>query len=376
VPRYFGLDLHKRYVHGCEWQVDAQKGRHFRFPNSEAGWATFVEQLRADDEIALEVTGNAFNVHDLLSSYAGKVLLANPLELKRLGAGRHTDRVDAERLAKMLALGMVPAVWVPPREVRDVRCLLQYRDRLVRNRRRYLTQAKSVFQRHGLPIPRKVDPRQWLNREALSQLPQAERVILLNTLRQLEAVDADLQAVEAEIARQVAGQPGVQLLLTITGVGLITAATVWAYLGDPSRFRTAKQVTRYAGLDASVLQSGEQDHRGRISRNGSKLLRTALVEAAHSVARHDQGPLGAFYHRKQRQIGRHKAIVALARKLLIVAWRMLLTGQPYRAAKPQLVAQKQRRLREAAQAVVDWDAVAEALWPDILEEPHRRRRVA
>ncbi|EKP95001.1 IS110 family transposase [Thermaerobacter subterraneus] len=374
MPRYFGLDLHKRYVHGCEWQVDVQKGRHFRFPNTDAGWATFVEQLRADDEIALEVTGNAFNVHDLLSAYAGKVLLANPLELKRLGAGRHTDRVEAERLAKMLALGMVPAVWVPPREVRDVRCLLQYRDRLVRNRRRYLTQAKSVFQRHGLPIPRKVDPRQWLDREALTPLPQAERVILLSALRQLEAVDIEIQAIEAEIARQVADQPAVQLL-TITGVGLITAVTIWAYLGDPSRFRTAKQVTRYAGLDASVHQSGEQDHRGRISRNGCKLLRTTLVEAALAVARHDQGPLGAFFHRKQRQIGHQKAVVALARKLLIVAWRMLLTGQPYRAAKPLLVQRKQRRLLNVAQAAVDWDAVTKALWPEDIKT-HRRRKVA
>lgn len=210
----------------------------------------------------------------------------------------------------------------------------------------------------------------------MNRLPQAERVILLSALRQLETVEIEIQAIEAEIARQVADQPAVQLLLTITRVGLLTAATIWAYLGDPTRFRTAKQVTRYAGLDASVHQSGEQDHRGRISRNGSKLLRTAVVEAAHSVAGHDQGPLGAFYHRKQRQIGPHKAVVALARKLLIVAWRMLLTGQPYRAAKPQLVAQKQRRLTEAAQAVVDWDAVAKALWPDVLVGPHRRRRVA
>ncbi|EKP95159.1 IS110 family transposase [Thermaerobacter subterraneus] len=376
MPRYFGLDLHKRYVHGYEWQVDQHKGRHFRFPNTEAGWATFVQQLHADDEVALEVTGNAFAVHDLLSPHAGKVLLTNPLELKRLGPGRHTDRKDAERRAKTLALGMMPAVWVPPPAVREVRYLLQYRDRLVRNRRRYRTQAKSVLQRHGLPIPWKVDPRQWLDRDEVNRLPQAERVILLSAIRQLEAVDADLHAVEAEIARQVADQPGVQLLLTITGVGLITAVTIWAYLGDPTRFRTAKQVTRYAGLDASVHQSGEQDHRGRISRNGSKLLRTALVEAAHAVARHDQGPFGEFFHRKQQQIGHHKAVVALARKLLIVAWRMLLTGQPYRAAKPTLVAQKQRRLVEVAQAVTDWDAVAEALWPDSLEDRHRRRRVA
>lgn len=98
MPRYFGLDLHKRYVHGCEWLTEEQKGRHFRFPNTEDGWAAFVQQLEQECWVALEVTGNAFEAQDRLSPHAGKVLLANPLELKRLGSGRLTDRVDAERL--------------------------------------------------------------------------------------------------------------------------------------------------------------------------------------------------------------------------------------------------------------------------------------
>lgn len=162
---------------------------------------------------------------------------------------------------------------------------------------------------------------------------------------------------EAELARHVRDEPGVRLLLSITGVGIVTAATLWAYIGDPARFRTAKQVTRYAGLDASVHQSGERERHGRISRNGCRLLRTAVVEAAHSVARHDLGPLGLCYRRKQRQIGRHKAVVALARKLLVVAWRMLLTGKVYQATKPALVEQKQRQLEEWLEAALDWEAV-------------------
>lgn len=362
MPRYFGLDLHKRYVHGCEWLVEEQKGRHFRFPNTDDGWATFIRQLDAECWVALEVTGNAFEAHDMLSPHVGKVLLANPLELKRLGSGRHTDRVDAERLAKMLALGMLPTVWVPPQAVRGVRRLLQYRDRLVRNRRRYLAQAKAVLRRHCLHVPRNVNPRRWLEREAVQQLPEVDRIILLSSLRQLTSVDAEIQAIEAEIARHVVDEPGVQLLLSITGVGLVTAATLWAYIGDPTRFRTAKQVTRYAGLDASIHQSGEQERHGRISRNGSKLLRTVAVEAAHSVARHDMGPLGLFYHRKRRQIGHHKAVVALARKLLVVAWRMLLTGEPYRAAKPSLIEQKRRQLVRWLDTASDWDALLQQLW--------------
>jgi len=117
------------------------------------------------------------------------------------------------------------------------------------------------------------------------------------------------------------------VLLTITGVGLLGAAATWAILGDHHRFPRAKQVARYAGLDPSIVQSGEQHRQGRISKAGSSLLRTLLVEAAHSLARWDDGPLGQFSARKARQVGPRKAIIALARKLLIVAWRMLPDGR-------------------------------------------------
>ena len=102
------------------------------------------------------------------------------------------------------------------------------------------------------------------------------------------------------------------------------------------------------------------------------MLRAVLVEAAHSVARHDSGPLGTFYRRKQRQIGPHKAVVALARKLLVVAWRMLLTGEVYRATRPALLEQKRRQLGRWLQATSNWQAVLRELWP--RDGARRRRR--
>ena len=143
----------------------------------------------------------------------------------------------------------------------------------------------------------------------------------------------------------MADVPAVQVLLTITGVGLISAAATWAILGEPHRFPRAKQVARYAGFDPSIVQSGEQHRQGRISKAGSPLLRTLLVEAAHSLASWDSGPLGQFYARKAQEVGSPKAIIALARKLLIVAWRMLQTGEVYRAARTTTVTRKHRELQ-------------------------------
>ena len=251
------------------------------------------------------------------------------------------------RVARNSTKDTLPTVWVPPQPMREVRRLVYYRARLASSRRRAINQAKVVLRRAGHVLPRETDVRRWLTAERMAALPASDRVILLSTCRQITALEAEIDGIEGEIARAVAAVPAIQVLLTITGVGLITAAAMWAIVGDPHRFSRTKQVARYAGLDPSIVQSGEQHRQGRISKAGSPLLRTLLVEAAHSLARRDNGPLGQFYTRKAQEVGARKAIIALARKLLIVAWRMLLTGEVYRAAQATAVARKQRELQRA-----------------------------
>lgn len=358
MPRYLGLDLHRRYIHGCEWVPEAQQERHFRFPNTSDGWSQFVATLDSNCWVAMEVTGNAFQVHDRLSPHAGKVLLANPVELKRLGSGRHTDRVDAARLAKMLALGTLPTVWVPPQEVRDVRILLRYRERLKATRARFLNQIRAALRRHGYDLPRRANPKLHLTAQQLQALPGAEMVLILSACRQADALAEEITAIDGEIARRLQGVPEVRLLLTLTGLGPIAAAAVWAYIGDPRRFKNAKQVARYAGLDASVHQSGDTSYHGRISKNGNGLLRTYLVEAALTLARFDNGALGEFWRRKEQEIGRKRATVALARKMLIVAWKIMLTGQPYRAAKAKTTRNKCWQLKSMSRQETQWSKVA------------------
>ena len=100
-------------------------------------------------EVAVEVTGNAFELYDVLSPHCARMVLANPSALKHFGSGQHTERVDAARLAKMMAMNAVPPVWVPPQEVREVRRLLQYRFRLAQQQVRCKNQAKAILRRYG-----------------------------------------------------------------------------------------------------------------------------------------------------------------------------------------------------------------------------------
>lgn len=351
MPRYIGLDLHKKYVHGCEWTpapTAQPKVKHFRFPNTQAGWTWLLNQVDRTCRVALEVTGSAFEAYDRLSPHVEQVLLANAREMKRLGAKRHTDRVDAARLAKALALDLLPTVWVPPLPMREVRRLLHYRDRLERARRRSINQAKRVFLRHGILLSDHADVHHAAASRDVASIPLGDRVILASALRQAAAVEAEILVIECEIAGRVHTIPEVRQLLTITNVGMLTAAAIWASLGDPHRFTDPKQVARYAGLDPSFVQSGEALRYGRISKNGNTLLRMLLVEAAIGLGRRDEGTLGEFYRRKQAQIGHNKAVVALARKILVVAWRMLLTGECYRTSKPRQIIRKHRLLDQLA----------------------------
>jgi len=359
VPDYVALDLHRDYVHRCQLEPhpEGAKMRHSRFPNTREGWARFIEtETGPQTWVAFEVTGNAFEVWDLLSPHVGRVLVAKASAAKEKGSGRKTDRADTERLVLGLAQGTLPAVWVPPKEVRDLRHLLQARRRTDSRRKAVGNQLRAILRRNWIQVPTGTDVQAWIaaHPEALDELGPADRILALSALRQYEVLAQEVAALTAEVAARTEKEPRVQLLLSIPGVSLITAAHIYAYLGDPSRFPGPKQLTRYAGLDPSVHSSGERNRRGRTSKNGCKPLRTALIEAAHTVARYDTGPLGQFFARMRKKAGYHKSIVALARKLLIVAWRILLTGTSYHGARLETTQRKVRHLERQAARSRDW----------------------
>ncbi|WPD18345.1 hypothetical protein [Thermaerobacter composti] len=119
MPRFLALDLHRDYIHVCRLMPhpNGAKIRHSRFPNTPQAWSPFIAtEIDRDTWVAFEVTANAFEIHDLLSPHAGKVLVVKPSAVKERGSGRKTDRADTERLVTGLAQGTLPAVWVPPEE--------------------------------------------------------------------------------------------------------------------------------------------------------------------------------------------------------------------------------------------------------------------
>jgi hypothetical protein len=159
-------------------------------------------------------------------------------------------------------------------------------------------------------------------------------LILLDQLAPL------LQEVEAEIERLSLSEPWgepVPYLLQLPGIGLVTAMTILSAIGEIERFASAKKLVGYAGLGARIHASGQTHRSGGITKHGRKELRTVLIEAAWVAVRYDQHWREQF-ERLAFRIGRHKAIVAIARKLLVVIWHVLSAKVADRKAKPEQVA--------------------------------------
>ena len=328
VPtRFVALDLHKEYI--VVGAVDVQQRvvlapRRIAVPAFEA-WAR--AELSPSDAVVLEATTTAWQVHDLLVPLVASVTVAHPRMVKLIAAARvKTDRRDTINLAKLLAANLIPVVWVPPIEVRELRGLLAHRRRLVQQRTQLRNRVRSLLHRHHL-VPPTGDPfaasqRSWWEEVTLSAV---ERLRARQDLLQFDQLTPLIEAVEAELARLSVVESWaaqVPYLLQLPGIGLISAMTLLAAIGDIARFPAAKHLVGYSGLGAGVHASGQTHHGGPITKQGRREIRAVMVEAAWvAIARHPHWQ--REFERLAPRIGRGKAVVAIARKLLVVVWYVL-----------------------------------------------------
>jgi transposase len=353
VGRAIGLDVHRDFceVAICEAGRVRSAGRVQTTPER---LELFARSLGADDRVALEVTGAAWEIARILEPHVRRVVVVSPDDTGIRQARAKTDRLDARTLARLVWAGELDAVWMPDERCRVMRRRLARREQLVRARSRAKNEVHAVLMRRLQGRPPMSDlfgvkGRAWLR---TLELPVEEAETLESVMRQIEFLDAEIAAVERLIAREVLGSPDARRLMTVPGVNVICAATFLAAIGDIRRFRSARALVAYLGLDPRVRQSGTEPARGgRISKRGSGSVRWALVEAATSVVR-QPGPLRAFYQRLRARRGHGKAVVASARKLASLFWCLLSRGEDYAHQQPSLTAQKLRRLELTAGAPV------------------------
>jgi len=339
--RYIGLDVHKHYLMavGVDEELNVVLPvRRVEFSYLEA-W--MKKTLTKQDEIALEMTTNTWQLYDELCVYAGSVLVVHPPHVALITRSLvMNDKIAASILARLLAKGLLVGVWVPPQDIRELRGLVAQRKKMTGLATQAKNRLHAVLQRHhwlppaGNPFP-EAQKKWWLTLP-LGPLEKVNVQSDLETLQFAEKQLMQLTSMMAEIANQ---KEEVIRLLQLPGFGVVTAVTVWAAIGDIHRFADAQHVVGYACLGTKVHDSGMTSRSGRITKAGRRDLRVVLIEAAQ-VAVNSHPHWKAELACLQPRLGRNKAIVAIARKLLVAVWYILAQHKTDRFAQPVAIAQK------------------------------------
>jgi len=342
AQRFVGLDLHKYYL--VATAVDAELNKIYgpqRVDLSDLK-AWIKKAITPTDAIALEATANAWLVHDELLPYAHSVIIVHPAHVTLIVRAQvMNDKIAAMQLARLLAKGLLTGIWVPPQEIRDLRSLVAQRQKMSYMKTQAKCRLQSTLHRYQILPPEEGQPFAEDNLPWWQSLPlsELEKMRVESDLAALAFAREQISRFERRMAQWAAEQPEAARLMQITGIGLVSAVTILAAIGDIQRFPSANQLVGYSGLGARIHDSGLTTRTGRITKAGRKELRLALVESAQVAVLHDPR-WKAELQRLAPRIGRNKAIVAIARKMLVLVWHLLTKKVPDNKVDPDRLGRK------------------------------------
>ena len=340
------LDLGKGNSVACVF--DSESARH-RFETVASTPAAVHDLLAAEgpDRVVMEVGPLAGWVCDLCRALGLEAQVADPTQeaWRWKNVKRKSDRDDALKLARLSAMNQINPVHVPAPRVRAWRELIAYRHSLIQRRTAIKNSLRATLTRQAIAWP--AGPSGWTQarrRQLEAMAAEADgavwRGMVREDLAQMTTLDLSIAAVEKELDAVAAQDGRVALLQTIPGVGRRLAETLVAVIDEPRRFRNRRQVGCYAGLTPRKIQSGGMDRQGRISGRGHELLRSLLVEVSWLGRRHNPWMHAVYERARKGSVARKKvAVVALARRLLVVCWAMMRDGTPWRDGQALRLAQ-------------------------------------
>jgi transposase len=276
-------------------------------------------------EAALEATtGWRFVVEELRRAGAA-AYLAEPAETSALRGNKKrakNDRSDARHLRELLQAGRLPESWIGSDHILDLRARVRLRHSLVDDRGEWQQRMQAALYHHG--VPKRVDLLTRENRAWVQELPLpvAGREQIAVGLQVIDAIDLQLRPIDRELCSYARRQLGCKALQRHYGIGALTSVTILAELGDVRRFSSSRAAVRYAGMDITVHASDKRRAPGHLSRQGPPALRWALYEAAQAASR-TGSPDHAYFLQAAERLGRNRACLALARKLLKRAYHTL-----------------------------------------------------
>ena len=346
MVKYVGIDVGKAKCRAALMNQNGAVESEFFFENNSKGILKLVCTLTSEDKVVMESTGNLWlNIYDTLDAKRIKVVLANPLKTKAIAPAKvKTDKLDARILARLLRADIIAESYVPSEDVREMRALVRHRLSLVQMRTMVKNKVHAITDKYGYRCEFSdmfgKAGTQWLKTQEMSEI---DCLLLENHLSLIESINMQIRRVDEAIRERASQDDDVRLLLSLTGVDVYTALLLRSEIGPIERFPDYKRLVSWAGLAPSVHQSGNVEFHGRITKRGSSILRRALVEAARIAVRHDDR-MKAFHERLAKRRGDQKATVAVACKMLKIAWFMLTRREAYGNVNEKRYEEKLKRM--------------------------------
>lgn len=348
--RFVGCDVHKRTAVFTILLEDGTLFASYTVPVTREALTAFAErQLRGADRLAMEATTNTWAVAGVLRPFLQEIVISNPLKVRAIAEAKiKTDKVDSRALAELLRCNYLPVVWQPDAETQRLRRLTHRRAALVSDRTRLKNRLHSILHHTLVPLP-EFDLFSKRGIVWLRELPLAEEEAQArdSDLRLLEQTELEIAELEKRLVREAWQDEKVRLVMSIPGIDYTVAQTCLAAIGDVARFPNAKKLAAYLGLNPSTRQSGTHCYHGPITKQGNAHARWLLVQAAQHLGQY-RGPLGQTMRRIIQRKNRSVAVVACARKLAVLLWHVLTSGEPFRYALPKSLEAKYSRLRVRA----------------------------
>ena len=324
--QYVAIDLHRRRSVIVREDEAGEELGVVRIDNDPVALSAALAEAGERPEVAIEATYGWYWAVDLLEAQGAEVRLVNPSGLVWEDRRVKNDYRDCKDLITRMRLNKLPEAWIAPPVTRELRELVRYRAKLVAIRTSLKAQIKAILAKLGIhpPVAYLYGP---AGSEFLDEL-DLENAFgwRIESLRELiDAVDAQIDWLDVEIRSWLQDDAGYHAVQQIPGIGPVMASIFVAEIGDVSRFATPDALCSWAGLTPRHRESDTKVHRGKITKQGSKLVRWAAIEAVAQIRGNPK--LKADYERIAERRGNKIARVAAARKLLTLVHYGLRDGE-------------------------------------------------
>jgi transposase len=332
ISHYIGFDVHKKSVSYCVKTGDGAIVEEGRLRATREALRQWAAQRQEPWHGGMEATLFSGWIYDTLEPFAAQLEMGHPARMKVIFAGKKkNDKLDARQIADLVRVDLLPACYVAPARMRELRRMLRYRNLVVGQAVQMKNRMSGMLMEVGAQYSKgRLHGKQYFSEllERLEEVPESVKDLLRLSRGSLEM----FETVEQQLLERLRNEPllreRVERLRSIRGVGEVTALTWALEVGDPRRFPSIGAAVSYGGLTSALVESADRQQRGPISKQRNAHLQTVLIEAAKLAPRWNP-QLAAVHERALQRGHRNRATLEVARKLVAYLLAVDKSGQPF-----------------------------------------------